>query len=461
MANEFYKKINLLNPKWIIVLTLISITWVNFNITRWQKGNIITFDVISYYSYLPAVFYEQDLSLSFLDDTINKKTEDRYYWPNKDANGNKIIKVSMGMAITYLPFFGAAHVYCKLLNVEANGFSDPYHFAIQFSSLFYFIIGLLFLLRILKIFYDNEVVFITSLAIIFGTNIIYYLTNGSGMAHPVDFALIAAFIYYTIKWHNTQTFKLSVTIGFLIGFITLVRPINIVVFLTILFYDVNSINDLNKKIKLLFKAYKHIFIISICGMLVFIPQLIYWKWVSGNFFINSYVGERFYFNNPHIIDWLFSFRKGWLIYSPIMIFSLIGFYYLRKDNKPFFTSFLVFTLIYFYLVFSWWCWWYGGSFGQRALIDIYPILAIPIAAFVANLKSTAGIKKKVVYVILFLLILLNIFQTMQAKWNTIHFDSMTKEAYIEAFFRLTKNPEREKFLKHPDYDKARQGIDEY
>ena len=455
------KNIKQLNTHWIIVITLISITWVNFNITRWQKGNIITFDVISYYSYLPAVFYEHDLSLSFLDDTLNKKNEDRYYWPNKDAHGNKIIKVSMGMAITYLPFFGAAHIYCKLVDLETNGFTDPYHFAIQFSSLFYFLIGLIFLLRILKLYYKNEVIFITSLSIVFGTNIIYYLTNGAGMAHPVDFALIAAFIYYTIKWHHTQTFKLSIIIGFLIGFITLVRPINIVVFIIFLLYNVNSLNDLIEKIKFLLKEYKHILIISICGILLFIPQLIYWKWVSGNFFINSYVGEKFYFNNPHIIDGLFSFRKGWLIYSPIMIFSLIGFYYLRKGNKSFFTSFLIFIVLYFYLVFSWWCWWYGGSFGQRALIDIYPMLALPFAAFISHIKSNKGLKKNLVYISIFLLILLSIFQTMQAKWNTIHFDSMTKEAYFDAFFRLTKNPEREKFLKHPDYDEARQGNDEY
>ncbi|MEI8135875.1 MAG: hypothetical protein WCH21_00950, partial [Bacteroidota bacterium] len=339
--------------------------------------------------------------------------------------------------------------------------TDPYHFAIQSSSLFYFLIGLIFLLRILKLYYKNEVIFITSLSIVFGTNIIYYLSNGAGMAHPVDFALIAAFIYYTIKWHHTQTFKLSIIIGFLIGFITLVRPINIVVFIIFLLYNVNSLNDLIEKIKFLLKEYKHILIISICGILLFIPQLIYWKWVSGNFFINSYVGEKFYFNNPHLIDGLFSFRKGWLIYSPIMIFSLIGFYYLRKGNKSFFTSFLIFIVLYFYLVFSWWCWWYGGSFGQRALIDIYPVLALPFAAFISHIKSNKVLKKNLVYISIFLLILLSIFQTMQAKWNTIHFDSMTKEAYFDAFFRLTKNPEREKFLKHPDYDEARQGNDEY
>ena len=83
-----------LNTNWIIVITLISITWVNFNITRWQSVDIINHDVNSYYSYLPAVFYENDLSLSFLDDTINQTLENRYYWPSRLDNGVKVIKVN-------------------------------------------------------------------------------------------------------------------------------------------------------------------------------------------------------------------------------------------------------------------------------------------------------------------------------------------------------------------------------
>lgn len=457
----FLKSIKQLNTNWIIAITFISVTWVNFNITRWQKGNIINHDVISYYCYLPAFIYEHDLSLSFLDDTLNKTIEQRYYWPNRDANGIKVIKVNMGMAITYLPFFGAAHVYCKLFNEPANGFSDPYHFAIQFSSLFYFLFGLFYLIRILKLYYNNLTIYISLISIVFGTNVLYYLTNGAGMSHPTNFALIAAFIFYTIKWHQTPTFKHALKVGLIGGLITLIRPINIFVFFIFFLYNVNSIKDFTLKINFLFKHYKHICVIALCGISIYLPQLIYWKWVSGNFFINSYVGEKFYFGNPHIIDGLFSFRKGWLIYSPIMIFSLIGFYYLKKNSKIFFTSFLFFTLLYIYFVFSWWCWWYGGSFGQRALIDIYPVLAIPFAAFISTIQSSKGYKKQIIYASITLLILLNIFQTMQAKWNTIHYDSMTKEAYFDAFLRMTKNPEREKFLKHPDYDKARQGIDEY
>jgi hypothetical protein len=104
----------------------------------------------------------------------------------------------------------------------------------------------------------------------------------------------------------------------------------------------------------------------------------YWKYITGELFFNSYVGEQFYFNNSHVLKGLFGFRKGWLIYTPIMLFSILGIYFLRNQLKHFFASISITLFIYIFVIFSWWCWWYGGSFGQRAMIDIYPLLAIPL-----------------------------------------------------------------------------------
>ena len=53
--------------------------------------------------------------------------------------------------------------------------------------------------------------------------------------------------------------------------------------------------------------YQQMLVIAFFAFLIYLPQLIYLKWVCGSFIFNSYVGERFYFNNPHILDGLFSF----------------------------------------------------------------------------------------------------------------------------------------------------------
>jgi hypothetical protein len=49
---------------------------------------------------------------------------------------------------------------------------------------------------------------------------------------------------------------------------------------------------------------------------------------------------------------------------------------------------------------------------------------------------------------------------MQAKYNIIHYDSMTKESYLKVFFTTSKTADRENYLSHPNYEKAKRGEDE-
>lgn len=447
-----------LKINWIIALTVVCVTWVNFNQERWKYHNVIESDVANYYSYLPAIIYEKDLSLSFLYDTKNVEIESKLYKPNFTSKNKPVIKMSIGMAYTYLPFFGLAHFYAKSFDYPIDGYSAPYQFAIQFSTLFYYCLGLWFLWGVLRFYFSKSASFLTLIFLTFGTNIYYYLTIGAGMSHASNFALIAAFLYYTIQWHNSKSFKTILLVGVIGGLLTLIRPINILIFLFFLFYDVSSFKDLLPKLKMLLFNKIQLLVLVLLVFLIFVPQLLYWHYVTGHFFFNSYVDEGFYFNKPHVLEAIFGFRKGWLIYTPIMIFSLVGFFIIRL--KQFIISIPLFFVIYLYVTFSWWCWWYGGSFGQRPLIDIYPLLGIPFAAFLTAVQSKSQIKQRLIYTLLGLFTLLNLFQTIQAKYNIIHYDSMTRENYFQVFFTITKKADRENYLIHPNYEKAKRGEEE-
>ncbi|HOZ87167.1 MAG TPA: hypothetical protein PL029_05365 [Bacteroidia bacterium] len=449
------------NLKWIVAILVVSVIFIHLNQERYKTLNVIDHDIAHYYSYLPAFFYEKDLSLSFLNDTVHQQTEARYYLPNKTPGGQPVIKMSMGMAVGYLPFFGLAHVYASLSGEAVNGFSAPYHFAVLCSSLFYFVIGLLFLYRVLKMYFTEKSTLMALCVLCFGTNVYFYLTIGAGMSHTFSFMLVAAFIYYTVLWYKFHLVKQAIYIGLLGGLLVLVRPVNILLFVFFFLYDLRSLEDLRVRFKLFLRNSSSLIFIFVCSIIVCLPQLLYWKQVSGHYFFNSYVGEHFYFANPHVFDALFSFRKGWLLYSPLMFFSLIGFLFLRKKLAAFSFVIPLFFALYLYMVFSWWCWWYGGSFGQRVLIDIYPLLLIPMTAFFEFLGDQSKVKRRMVYSIVSLLVLLNLFQTIQAKYNIIHYDSMTRENYFKVFFTTSKQPDREKYLKHPDYEKALRGEDEY
>jgi hypothetical protein len=448
-------------PGFIVLVTFISATWVNFNITFWASEKVLEYDVAGYYGWLPSLFYHHDLSQKFLSEEENAQIANKYFTNTQVLNGNRIFKYSMGMGITYLPFFALSHLYCKITGVPTTGFSEPYHMGVQFSSLFYFLIGLIFLIKILRLYFNDVIVTLTLLFTVFGTNAFYYITVGGGMSHAVDFSLVCIFIWHTIQWNNNPSLKNTLILGLTGGFLTLIRPINILVFVFFALYKISSWESLKSKLRFLLHQWMKLIIIGVVAFLVFLPQLIYWKKYTGSWLFNSYVGEHFYFNHPHIFYGLFSYRKGWFVYTPIMLFACAGFYFLYKQRREIFTGALVVFILYLYVAFSWWCWWYGGSYGQRSLIDIYPLMALCLGAFLYYIHHSGALKKWVVYTVMILLLLLNLFQTAQAKWNTIHFDSMTKDAYWDAFLRLTKNPEREKFLKHPDIEKAKAGLEEY
>lgn len=451
-GNEFIKLFRL---KWLVSIIIIVVTWVNFNQERWLSRSVIDHDVAEYYIYLPAVFIEHDLSLSFVDRP--EAQNGKVYWVKKTADGRNVAKMTMGTALSYLPFFLVVHVVTLATGSDSAGFSAPYQFAVLFSSLFYFVLGVLFLWKFMLKFFSERLSWLAIFSIVFGTNIFYYLTIGAGLSHPVGFFLFSALLFYLFKWRDQKSLKLSILVGLIIGLMVLVRPVNALASALVIFVALKDFFEKKGNGSDLYVLIKNFAVMTLFCLFAFVPQLIYWKYATGQFFFNSYMEEGFYFLRPHIIDGLFGFRKGWFVYTPLALIAIGGFFLKKKENSLPLIPIFLFILLYIYVCFSWWCWWYGGTFGQRAMIDIYPLLVPGLALLFAALNPKSNPLKKTAWAVFVFVILFNLFQTMQAKYNIIHYDSMTREAYMDALFRTTRNPDREKFLKHPDYEKALRG----
>lgn len=443
---------------WLIVPFIIG---VNNNQKEWKNNSVIKFDIVSYYAYLPATFIEKDLKLSFINDNnIDSLVNTNKYWPTKAPNGNHVIKTSMGMAILYAPFFFVAHAIAPTAGYKANGFTTPYQLAIQYSGLIYFLIGMLLLRRILRIHFSERITFITLLAVFLGTNLLCYTTLQAAMSHQYNFFLFTAFMYLSIRWLRVQSWKYTILLGLCFGLLILVRPVNILLALFLPLYNIKNLYDLLLRSVTIFSKFGQLIVMILLVVLVFMPQLLYWKYVTGSYFFNSYVGERFYFDHPHLINCLVGFRKGWLIYTPMMIFALAGMYFSVKQKHAYYLVAIVLIPIYLYVISSWWCWWYGGSFGMRAMIDIYPLLALCMAALFEDLLFRKALKSKLTGIFIGVFIALNLFQTIQFHYNVIHYDSMTFKAYIASFGKLNRfEYEREKVLARPDYEAALHGED--
>ena len=81
---------------------------------------------------------------------------------------------------------------------------------------------------------------------------------------------------------------------------------------------------------------------------------------------------------------------------------------------------------------SWWSWYYGYGYGMRPLIDILPLLAVPIAVLFKSLRTPI---RNGLFGLAIPLMVLQLFQTWQYQNGIIHPFNMDKEKYAMIFLR--------------------------
>jgi len=441
-----------------VVCMLITILFVSgYNLFRnWHGQNTpFTMDVDQYYCYLPATFIHHDLTFQF----------DNNYWLIVAENGRPVPKVSMGMSYVYLPGFLIGHVIAKISGSEANGYSKPYIWSIYFCSILYALIGIWLLRGFLLRYFSEFAVALCLVSIVLGTNFIAYTVGWGEMPHNYLFVLYVLILIFMVDYHETGSLKKLLLLSFISGLIVIIRPAEILFLLIPLTYGIVDKKSFYQKLNLLASHRWHWFLVILVFFLPIIPQLIYWKYMTGQFLYFSYgSNERFFFNNPQILNFLISFKKGWLLYSPIMFFSMIGLLFIYKYAYKFKFAIPLLIVVLIYFLSSWWSWWYGGSFGNRSMIQYYSFLAIPLAAFIDTIKPLRLLKNSLLLLFSFL-ICLNLYQFRLYQKAHLHWDAMSKDAY----FYLLKNSLTNKMdfeyyytlLKDPDYEAAQKGEYDY
>jgi hypothetical protein len=441
-----------------ILVILLSLLKTDLERKSWQqRDRLLVWDVKVYYVYLPAAFIYHDFSLQFVADKKQDLGEIMYL--EKGPKGMYTIQTTYGQALLYSPFFFAAHFYTLYDDKwEASGYSPPYRFALMISCLFYLVIGLIFLKKFLLKYFNTWVTAITLTALALATNLYFYSTYEALMTHAYNFSIIAVFIYFTTRWYEKTNFWYTIIIGFLIGLITLVRPVNLLVILFFILWDVTTWQAFKERIIFLLRSYRWVIIMLLIFFLMWVPQFIYWKYISGSYLFYSYSDQRFFFNNPQIFSSLFSYRKGLFVYVPVLIFAFAGIPFLYKKYRGLVLPVVVVALLNVYILSSWCFWWFGGGFGPRSYIDTYAILAIPFAAFTAWITSRKLVWLPVYIIILGALLWFNLFQTRQYSRGAINWVGMTKEAYWEVFLKKYPTKEFYDMLRFPVRDSAVKGI---
>jgi len=433
----------------LIVIFIIINNYIFF------PGNILSWDVFGYYLYLPLKFIYHNLGIG--DSPIITQIIDKYhntatfYQGLKMPNGNYVMKYSMGISFFYTPFFFIGHLIALYSTYPADGFSYPYQYSIFIGGLIYSLIGIWALTKVLMRFFESKIVAIVIFLIVFATNYIIHITmyGQNAMSHNFLFATYAIILWLTILWYESNKLKYAIWLAIVCGISILSRPSEIVCLIIPALWGLKDFTSIPERVKLLLKYKLHIILFAFIIIIIGSFQLIYWKIFAGKFLFNSYganAGEGFEFTTPYIWQVLFSFRKGWFVYTPIMLFAVTGFYFIFKENRSVFYALSLYFIANIYFVSSWSCWWYAQSFGQRALIPSYPVMAIGLGYFLKWLFQQKFYLKMSVYVLIVSFLALNIFQTIQFHYGILDGDRMTAKYYFKIFGKMQVTEEDKKLL---------------
>ncbi|HPE55375.1 MAG TPA: hypothetical protein P5514_11150 [Bacteroidales bacterium] len=395
----------------IFIIVVSFFTYVKYH--RYHQGLsiVVSSDAEGYNQYLTAVFIHNDIF------------HQPYSFVLED--GRFFNKYNYGVALLQSPFYIVSHLVSKLFGLPNDGKLNAYIVGVILCGVFYAYLGLLLLFKLLRRKFSLKTTLITLGILFLGTNLVFYTYREPGMSHVYAFFLISLFIYSVHKYYDQPGWTAAIIMAVALGILALIRLPHLLIGIYLVLFRVSSFRDLRKNLHFLSNYWVPLISIPLAIVLFYIPQSLYWHALTGKIFVNPYhysnVAEGFFFwNNPQFKTVLFGPHGGWLLYSPLVLLAFAGVVYQfrKRVGSPWAVSIILLTTTYLYA--SWWLPSLAASFGHRGFVDIYPVLAFPMAWIADRILRSGILLKTTFYSLAGLLVYLSVFMSFNFKypwWN--------------------------------------------
>jgi len=416
----------------ILALLILSFALIQFSRDNISNAVLIDGDGSGHYAWLPTIFIHHsiDFSQTFENEKIRKGPDYQGHNYHR-VNGILINKFTPGAALLMAPFFLLAFLISVILQMPTDGYNVIFQYSVGLAAVFWAWIGLVFLYRLLLTYkISPKPALVVTIASLFGTNLLAYTYLMPAFSHVYSFAVISILLFYVRSYFLGQDKRSLILASMMFGILLSIRTVNILIVPFLPFLG-GSFHTLFSTIKSKLKV-SNILYSALAFALAISPLIVINYFQTGRLIYFGYQNEGFYWSNPQILNFLFSFRKGWFVYTPLMLLIFPAALHIFKKNKFEFWWFIAFLSVLVYIFSSWWNWFFGDSFGMRPMVDFTAAFALVIALWVSTIK---GYIKSITLIFILLASMLNLVQTYQYAKGIIHPDSMTKDAYFYVFLK--------------------------
>ncbi len=276
---------------------------------------------------------------------------------------------SVGPALLWLPAYLLAHALGLLGVYRATGFGYPYFTAVATATAFGGFAGVVFVFRLLRGYFEENAALVATLLLWLATFHIWYMVFEPSMSHAFAMATVSGLILLAQRGlKGARGFFLA---GAASGLVALVRWQNAV------FVPAALALALSKRER---PTHWELIFFALGSLLVFSPQLFYWKLLYGSFLLVPHGSGYIDLGSPQIEQVLFSSRHGLLSWTPVLWLALAGVPRLLRRAPTIAAPLAIATLLALYVNASVHDWWAGASFGSRRFDGALVFFALGLAA---------------------------------------------------------------------------------
>jgi hypothetical protein len=359
-------------------------------------------DEIEYFSYLPSIVFDRDLSFG---------NEYRHFYERDPAGlagfketfldlrepvtGRHINFAPLGSALLWSPFYLGAHagvVAARALgsDVPADGYSLPYAAAACYASALYAFAGLLLVHGVLRRHggVPEPAATLSVLGLWFGTPVLYYMTIAPAFSHSCSLFAVALVVSLTLREDERRGDGVLpwALLGAGCGLAGLVREQDVLI--GVLPGGLLASRLLRER--RLSVALRQALALAAGAALVFLPQLLAYRALNGGFGPSRMVARKMSWSSPHFLEVLLDPGHGLFLWTPLLLVAAVGLAaaVARRDPPRSLPWLALALLLQVWINGAVESWSQAGAFGSRRFVGATPIFAFGLAGVVA-----AGIRR--------------------------------------------------------------------